>query len=82
MKYNNTIGSFIEYVLYKANIENSGFKFIENYSDIKRLIFIMDNQEYTIRMWNIYEDGEVEYTLYKRVENHGEDVDRGVYYLT
>ena len=71
----------IKSVLAKADIEDKGFIVVEDGLDLKRVIFIMDGDEYVIRMWNILCNGKVEYTLYKTVEDHGEDIDRGVYYL-
>ena len=37
----------------------------------------INNDEYTLRMWNIYRDGNVEYTLYKTVDNGGLSIGSG-----
>ena len=37
----------------------------------------INNDEYTLRMWNIFEDGNVSYTLFKTVGNHGKPLGSG-----
>lgn len=73
--------NFICSALKKADIENKGIIFDNVNSDLDRLYFILGNEEYDIRMWNIGINGEVDYTLFRLVENHGEEVDKGTYYL-
>lgn len=51
--------------------------------DLDRIYITSDNQEYTIRMWNVRES-EVDWTLFKSVDNgdgtgHGVEQKEGVY---
>ena len=40
----------------------------ENYYEYgRRLFYIYDNQRYTIRMWHMYENGDIDFTVYKMI---------------
>ena len=83
-KYNEYLiyDKFVDTVLYNANMENTGYIIDKENCDLDRLYFTMDNQEYTIRMWNICAKcGKVDYTLYKTVDNHGETIGGGIYII-
>ena len=49
-------------------------------ADLDRVYFSMDGREYTVRMWNIY-DNKIDWTLYKCVDDHGERITGGIYYF-
>lgn len=72
---------FVDTVLYNANMPNNGYIIDKVNSDLDRLYFTMGNQEYIIRMWNISSCGKVDYTLFKAVDNHGETIGRGIYFI-
>ena len=82
-KYNEYLiyDRFVDTVLYNANMENTGYTIKKEWCDLDHLIFIMDNQEYDIRMWNICSCGKVDYTLFKTVGDHGEPIGRGIYII-
>lgn len=37
----------------------------------------INNSEYILRMWNVFEDGNVEYTLYKTIKNSALNIGSG-----
>ena len=57
----------------------------DNYYEYgRRLFYIYDNQHYTVRMWNMYENGDIEFTVYKMIskdngEMYGEEQIYGIY---
>ena len=45
----------------------------------RRLFYTYDDQLYTIRMWDMYENGDIRFTVYKIVDDHGEEHISGYY---
>lgn len=73
---------FIDVVLKNSNLGIGNYEVKKEWSDLDHIIFIMDNQEYNIRMWNIDDtNGRIEYTLFKSIDNHGEELSSGIYYF-
>lgn len=66
-------------VLEKAFEEKKSFTITD--ADLDRVYFEIEGEDYIVRMWNIT-DRTIEYTLFKCVEDHGEDVSRGVYFIS
>ena len=86
ISYVSWIEEFICKVLEKANIEFDLLS-IEDIEIDKRIFISVDGSEYIIRTWNFHSVGKdcfgnvccenVEYTLFKCVGNHGEEVSKG-----
>ena len=63
-----------------TNIKKISFDFDNgDYEYGRRLFYTYDNQPYTIRMWNMYENGDIDFTVYKTVGDHGESQISGYY---
>lgn len=78
----NLCEEIIYNVLNDANIDDKNYIFDEYNSDLDRLYITIDNEEYCIRMWNISESGRIDYTLYKLVEDKGEEIESGYNYIS
>ena len=50
----------------------------EEQYDPDRIFFSIGNDKYIIRLWDIFKDKIVDYTLYKDVGNHGEEIVSGL----
>ena len=72
------INKFVNYVIDTANINSENVKILDY--DLDRVYLAIDSEEnnYNIRMWNITNDY-IQFTLYKLVDDHGEDVANGVF---
>ena len=66
-------------VLEKAFEEKKSFTITD--ADLDRVYFEIEGDDYIVRMWNIT-DRTIEYTLYKCVGDHGEDISSGVYFIS
>ena len=66
-------------VLEKAFEEKKSFTITD--ADLDRVYLEIEGEDYIVRMWNIT-DRTIEYTLFKCVGDHGEDVSRGVYFIS
>ena len=47
--------------------------------DIDRIWLKIDGYEYLIRMWNIFENGNVDWSLFKSLEDNSEEVAKGFF---
>lgn len=43
-----------------------------------RICFSIGNDKYIIRLWDVFKEKIVNYTLYKEVDNHGEEIIEGI----
>lgn len=46
--------------------------------DLDRIYYKYNNCEYVVRLWNITENGLVEFSIYKTIGNYGEDIYSGI----
>ena len=46
--------------------------------DPDRIYFSIGNDIYFIRLWNVFKDKIVDYSLFKAVDNHGEEIVEGI----
>ena len=76
---NKEVIAFVEYVMCAAGIDNSTVTVLD--FDLDRVYLAVDSTEnnYTIRMWNIGEDG-IRYSLYKDGDIT-EEILKSQYYL-
>lgn len=76
---NKEVNAFVEYVMYAAGIDNRTVTVLD--FDLDRVYLAVDSKEnnYTIRMWNIGEDG-IRYSLFKDGDIT-EEVLKSQYYL-
>lgn len=70
---NEIINDLVSRIFAKYKIDINTIK-IDDF-DLDRVY--INNNEYVLRMWNIYRDGNVEYTLYKTVDNGSLSVGSG-----
>lgn len=75
------IEMFVKEVMEKAGIDINRVCILDN--DLSRIYLAVDGNEnnYNIRMWNIKEQC-IEYTLFKLLEDYGEEVIKGEYFYT
>lgn len=62
--------------LVRKVLRSKNFKIYED-EGLDRIFFNYKNENYTLRTWNFYDNGRVEWTLFKDVDNHGERVKDG-----
>lgn len=76
---NKEVSAFVEYVMRAAGIDNRTVTVLD--FDLDRVYLAVDSTEnnYTIRMWNIAEDG-IRYSLYK-TGDITEEILKSQYYL-
>lgn len=72
------INKFVNYVMRMANVAMDEVKILDY--DLDRVYLAVNGTEnnYNIRMWNITDDY-IQFTLYKLIEDHGEEVFNGIF---
>ena len=49
------------------------------YFDLDRIFYTCEGKEYTIRMWNIFQNGNVDFTVYEREGDSVKDIYKGYF---
>ena len=72
--------SFIKYALARAGLNPEGYSV--PYQDLDRIYVDLWDDEYIIRMWNISQEGVIDFTVYRFNQDHGERLVSGRIQLT
>ena len=75
-----SMDSFIKYALARAGIKSEGYSV--PYQDLDRIYVDLWDDEYIIRMWNISQEGVIDFTVYRFNQDHGERLVSGRIQLT
>lgn len=68
---------FSELLINESGVKYKSFRLED--SDLDRIWLNIDGYEYLIRMWNIFENGNVDWSLFKSLEDHSEEVAKGFF---
>lgn len=76
-RLNDGFYKLAEYVVNELHQETEKCNVL--FFDLDRIIYFYDGIEYTIRMWNITQAGNVSFTVYKRTKNDVENIYDGFF---
>ena len=78
-KFDDIKQQFVKYVLDKANLYSDVFS--TPYYEDSRVYVESFEAQYIIKIWTITKEDIIYYTLYKSVNDHGEELDGGLYFI-